>query len=145
LPSYSPSSINWYRVGVGAFSPGGNYDGETYVPPEELKTYLDLTTDAEDTAQPYDGIPDIEANGTSEATFTIKKKDHEGTVIETGTEDIIVETSYPVRLSAVSVTLSDGTGSFTITSQDGIKGVVGVTISDAAGNLEPASIELQFA
>jgi len=78
---------------------------------------LDITTDATDSYQPYDGVPDIEANGTSSCTIFFKKKDSDGNYL-TGDDDddqIDVECSRGL-LSAIRVNLVSGEAQVTLIS-----------------------------
>lgn len=105
---------------------------------------LVLVTTATDDANPYVGIPDVVADGTA-ATFNISKVDANGDPVVVGVEKVIIRTSNPCKVSVQSVDLQDGEGSFTITSEAGVKGIIEVYVYVADGALNPSDVvELQF-
>jgi len=102
-----------------------------------------LTTDATDTYTPYNGIADIEADGTSYCTITIQKKDYLDNDM-TAAEDndtVTIETSRG-KLSAIQVDLVNGTKTFTLTS------VSETCIADVrvfSDGIKDGNIKIQFA
>lgn len=124
-------------------------DPETGQPtPESVsvvnRTYLALTTDATDTADPINGIPDIPADGTSSCTISIQKKNGADDSDMTGAEDnetVDLETSRG-KLSSLRVQLANGAAQVTLTSVPETC-VTGVTAK--ADGLTQGSIQIQFA
>ncbi len=112
----------------------GSYRGPQLLP--NFSEYLELTVnDAE-----------IDADGTSSATFTVTKKDIDDADVGSGTETVEIEVSSPCKVSALSIDLVAGTGQFTITSQSGVRGVVWVRVKvsdDSLGRSEPVKLTFE--
>ena len=111
---------------------------------QHYNNYLELTTDATDTADPVDGIPDIPADGVSSCTITIQKKNGEtdADMVAAGDDDTVTLTNTRGALSVLQVDLVNGTADVTLTS------VAETCISDivaSADGLDSGSIQIQFA
>ena len=104
--------------------------------------HIHLSTDATDTYDPFDGIPDIVANGTSYCTIDIKMM-HNDETVDTGDDTTVVDIDASRGLlSAIRVTLSSGVASVTLTS------VAETCISDITarvGGIIVDTIKIQFA
>jgi len=111
----------------------------------KLKPILILTTDARDTVQPYDGYPDIPANGVSEATIYIQKSFLGGDPCakDSDNEELIIETSRG-KLSNLKVKLKKGKASFKVKSVPETV-LATITVFDPSGTIDPAKIVIQFA
>jgi hypothetical protein len=130
----------WQRVLVEDGEPVGLVAVE---PPD----VLELTTDATDSVTPFNGIPDIPADGSEEATFTVRKRSGVDGAELTRPEDdneLHIRTSFPVDISSNAIQLVDGVTAFTIRGS-GVKGVVDVSVYDPQGRTVPTSKKLQFA
>lgn len=111
-----------------------------YVNGNVVKDYygsLELLCDQSDSDA--DGVKDMPADGSSLATFTIKKKDRDGNYAQ-GTEVISVAATRGL-LSARQVTLSGGQGSFTLRS---IEETVSIAVSVSHAKLGQAQESLQL-
>ena len=106
------------------------------------QTTLELTTDATDTADPIDGIPDISADGVSSCTLYIKKKSKLGNYLTGASHTDQIDLSCTRgKLSAIRVNLVNGEAEITFTS------VAETCVSDIVANSEDmsATIQIQFA
>jgi len=104
---------------------------------------LVLTSDATDSADPYKGIPDIQADGVSECNITILKKDYLGNAL-TGDDDndsVMIETSRG-RLNTLRVSLVKGTASVILISS---AETCVARVKATADGLESGNIDIQFA
>jgi len=108
-----------------------------------LPKVLELSTDATDTADPINGIPDIPADGTSTCTIFIKKKDLFGNYLTSSEDnDTIYLTNTRGKLSSLKVNLVNGQAQVTLQSIP----ETCVSIVEAKGeNLISARIQIQFA
>jgi len=108
-----------------------------------MKPKFTLTTDATDTYTPYNGIADIEADGTSYCTITIQKKDYLDNDM-TAAEDndtVTIETSRG-KLSAIQVDLVNGTKTFTLTS---VPETCIASVRVFSDGIKDGNIKIQFA
>jgi len=113
----------------------------------QVKDKYALTTDATDTTDPYDGVPDIVGDASSSCTIDINKTDWLDTPVTYQedtpvTEDVVIETtngSLPVE----AITLSNGVGAFTLTSSTETV-LATVTVSKADDNKVLGTIQIQF-
>lgn len=119
---------------------------EFYRPPK-----LVLTTDAEDSNKPVDGIPDIPADGESKATIKIEQRfpsgtgsaaDEDSTLDEDADTPVRLQTTRG-RLSTLSLDLDGGEATFelhapmeTVTAK--------ITAEPVPDEVKSGSIELQF-
>ena len=106
---------------------------------------LELTTDATDTADPIDGIPDIEANGISTCTITIKKVNGLGEYMTDAADDDTIDLKCTRgNLSALRVDLVNGEASVTLTSttETCVSGIYAESQEEAVNE---AKIQIQFA
>jgi len=104
---------------------------------------LELTTDATDSHQPYDGIPDIPGDGTSSCNIFIKKKDSEGAYLTGAEDNDTVEISCSRgKLSAIQVELVNGEAQVSLTS---VAETCVSQIRATADVLSEGNIEIQFA
>ena len=104
-------------------------------------TTFEISTDAEDTYDPYDGVPDIPANGTSSCTITITAKDRAGDTKDDDTTVVIFKSTRG-SLSSLTETMSDGVCSVDLTS------VAETTVATVTAEIEgqrPLTIDIQFA
>lgn len=96
------------------YSPGSYF----YVLGAVYKNYygtLELTSNKTDTDG--DGVEDMPGDGSSMATYTIKKKNSDGTyATDSSDNDTITIMSQRGRLSALSVPLVNGQATFTVTA-----------------------------
>jgi len=108
---------------------------------------LELTTDAEDTYDPYDGIPDIPADGVSSCTITVKKKDRLGNykTSESDNDQIDIRATKGA-LSTLRTNLVNGEAAITLTSLiETCVSVVDVWGSAEGSPLSRKTIQIQFA
>lgn len=108
---------------------------------------LELTTDAEDTYQPYDGIPDIPADGTSSCSIFIKKVDREGNyhTDESDNDQVDIRCSRG-SINALRVNLVNGEASVTLTSvTETCISNVEAWGSEYGSKLGKQTIDIQFA
>jgi len=102
---------------------------------------FEISTDAIDSYQPYDGIPDIPANGTSSCTITVTAKDRAGDTKDDDTTVVVFKTTRG-SLSSLQVTMTDGVAETDLTS------VTETTIATVTAEIEgeePLTIDIQFA
>lgn len=88
----------------------------------------------------------IQADGSALATFTITKVGPDGTAVGSGTETVVIDLSAPCQASAVQKTLVAGSATFTITSQNGIRGTVYArcrVAGDVIGRSEPVGLTFE--
>jgi len=110
---------------------------------ENYPNTIELTTDATDTHQPYDGIPDIPANGTSTCNIFIKKKDPYGNYMtDPGDNDQIELENTRGSLSAIQTNLVDGEATIVLTS---IAETCISEITATGEDLKEGEIQIQFA
>lgn len=107
-----------------------------------LNFSFEITTDATDTHSPYEGVPDIDADGTDYCTITITQKDYKGDILSED-KTVYVECSRG-KLSALSVDLVNGVGTVTLTSVSETCISV-VEVRDELGGEVFGFIEIQFA
>ena len=85
------------------------------------------------------------ADGITVATYTIDIVDRDDASVGAGTDTVEIEVSAPCNVSAVSVVLVAGTKTFTITSQNGIRGTLDVRVKvadDSLNRSEPLRLAL---
>ena len=88
-------------------------DVVAFLTPDKIK----LTTTATDTVVPFDGVPDIVADGVSTATINLQKKDKDDNdLTSAGDNETIYLSTDGGSLSAISVNLVNGAASVTLTS-----------------------------
>ena len=104
---------------------------------------IELTTDAVDTADPINGIPDIPADGTSSCSIIIKKRDRAGNYLtDVGDNDTIDLECSRGKLSALRINIVNGEASVTLTS------IAETCVSEVKAKvegMEPVIIRIQFA
>lgn len=108
---------------------------------------LEVTTDAEDTYQPYDNIPDIPADGTSTCSIIVKKKDRNGNykTDETDNDQIDIRCTRG-SLDALRTNLVNGEATITLTSvSETCISTIEVWGSGEGSTLRKKTIEIQFA
>jgi len=104
---------------------------------------IELTTDAIDTADPINGIPDIPADGASSCTILIKKKDQAGNYLtDISDNDTIDLECTRGKLSVLRIDLVNGEASLTLTS---IAETCVSEVKAIADGMEPVTIQIQFA
>jgi len=128
------SDTDWGGT-TGYHCPGGVYT---------RRDYIVLSTDAVDSVQPYDGIPDVPADGSSFATITAQKKNGvDASNNLTGMDTFYVEmVSGSAYISVVSVQLISGAASFTVKSTN--TGRCKIRVYDPNNLISDSTIELQF-
>ena len=98
-PADVPTDISNYKV---------NSEGDGF---EAKNVYagnsMELTTDATDTESPYDGVPDIPADGTTTCKVIIEIKNPDGSRNTDADCTVILETTGGT-LSQISVSVTDG-------------------------------------
>lgn len=106
---------------------------------------LKISTDAKDTVSPYDGYPDIPADGKSEATIYVQKVLPGGTYCNKASdnETLYIQTNRG-KLSDLKIQLEKGKGQFKLTS---IPETILATVSifDPNGKIKRGEIVIQFA
>jgi len=109
-----------------------------------IPNQLEITTDATDSLDPIDGIPDIAADGSSTCTLTIKKKNGQtgDYMTEAGDNDTVDISATRGKLSALRVDLVNGEAAVTLTSV--IESVV-TDVTVTSSGLADDSIQIQFA
>ncbi len=107
-----------------------------------VQCVISLSTDAQDTVSPFDGIPDVPADGTSVATITVEIRNPETNQIDTTANDILYVSTDRGTLSAVNVQLVNGVGSFTIKSFETV--VATIKVWHPQEKYKPAEIKIQF-
>lgn len=106
--------------------------------------YLELTTDATDTADPINGIPDIPGDGVSTCLIKIQKKSGASGNDLTGgshTDTVDLETDRG-KLSDLRVNLVNGYAEVTLTS---VPETCATFVSAVAEGLGVGEIQIQFA
>jgi len=116
-----------------------SYDSQSDEIEVKARELLEITTDAQDTSDPYDGIPDIPADGTSQCTLYIKVKNKSGDYLQLNTETILESTRG--RLSSLKVNLTNGVGEVSLLSA---KETCVSTITASASRIIPGDIKIQF-
>jgi len=101
-----------------------------------------LTTDAQDTVTPFDGIPDVPADGVTPATITVEVKNPDTNLIDTTANDILYVSTERGKLSTVNVQLVNGVGSFQITCTETV--VTTIRVWHPQGKYKPGEIKIQF-
>lgn len=109
----------------------------------KLPHRLEITTDAVDTADPINGMPDIQADGISTCTITIKKVANDNSYLTGAEDDDIIEIrTTKGELSALRVNLVNGSADVILTS---IATTSVAEIFASASGLKSAYIQIQFA
>lgn len=119
-------------------------DGELVEDAAPTRYVIQLSTDATDTAAPYNGIPDIPADGVSTCTITVEVMEDGATSPASGFDEDIYLSTTAGKLSPLSVTLVDGVGTSTLTSNTDTVTATIKAWSPTRGDLSD-SIQIQFA
>lgn len=108
---------------------------------------IELSTDAEDTHEPYDGIPDIPADGSSSCAITIKKVDRQGNYHTDASDDDQIDIRCTRgSLNLLRTNLVNGEAVVDLTSvQETCVSNVEVWGSAEGSKLGKESIKIQFA
>lgn len=106
---------------------------------------LRLTTDATDTISPYDGYPDIPADGKSKATIFVQKILPGGSPCNSmkDTEELYIKTDRG-KLSTLKLKLVQGKAQFQIQSVPETI-LATITVFDPNNEIEQGQIVIQFA
>jgi len=132
-----------YSIVMGQVSMHCNLDAGFQTRAEYLALFeLEASTDATDTYDPYDGVPDIPADGVSTCTITVKKKDLAGNYLTgAGDDDTVEFDTSRGALSDLRKDMVNGEVSVTLRS------VQETCVATVTANIEGAScsIMIQFA
>jgi hypothetical protein len=109
---------------------------------EIVVNYINLTTDVQDTVTPFDGIPDVPADGVTPATITVEVKNPDTNQVDTTANDILYVSTERGKLSTVNVQLVNGVGSFQITCTETV--VTTIRVWHPQGKYKPGEIKIQF-
>lgn len=111
----------------------------------KIKPLLRLTTNAKDTTSPYDGYPDIPADGKSQAKIFIEKILPGGSPCSTSkdNDELYIKTERG-KLSDLKLKLVKGKAEFTIQSVPETV-ITTITVFDPKNQIEKGQIVLQFA
>jgi hypothetical protein len=102
---------------------------------------LEIECDATDDYSPTDGVPDIEADGASTTTITVRKLDADGALDDQAVDEVDLACTRG-RLSALRVKLAAGVGTVVLTSApETCVAVVQATLDGVAS----AKLRVQFA
>jgi len=132
------------------FNPGDfveiTYDGGSLSVLDNMR-FIELTTDAEDTHQPYDGIPDIPADGTSQCNIFIKKKKRDGSYCTESSDDDQIDISCTRgKLNIIRTNLVNGEATVILTSiSETCVSTIYALGSSEGSFLDQGEIEIQFA
>ena len=112
---------------------------------QKMRPYLILKTTAKDTVSPYDGYPDIPADGESKALIKIQKMyPGDNPAVETSDSDEIHIKTSRGKLSDLKLQLKKGRGQFYLTSVP--ESVVAtVEAYDPRSKIKRGRIQIQFA
>lgn len=105
-------------------------------------THYEISTDATDSYSPYDGIPDITADGISSCTITITKKKNDGTTDTSDDTTVVTFLTTRGSLDSLQETMTNGVATVTLTS------VAETTIATVTAQIEgeeDLTIDIQFA
>lgn len=104
---------------------------------------LEMTTDAADSADPINGIPDIPADGASSCSISVRKKDRAGNYLTDASDNDTVDLECTRgKLSDLRIDLVNGEASVSLTS---IAETCVSEVKAAAEGMEPVTIQIQFA
>lgn len=112
---------------------------------KKIKPILKITTDAKDTISPYDGYPDIPADGKSIANIYIQKVLPGGTPCKTSSDnDILYIQTDRGKLSTLKIQLEQGRGQFSIQSVPETI-LANILVYDPNNQIESGHFTIQFA
>lgn len=107
-----------------------------------IKNVIELTTTAIDTVQPFDGIPDVPADGTTPAVINVVVKNPDTGEIDTTANDILYVETTRGKLSTVNVQLVNGQGSFEIRCSETV--VAEIRVWHPQNKYREGRIKIQF-
>lgn len=123
------------------------YSGGVISSVTDNERYIELTTDAEDTYQPVDGIPDIPADGSSTCNIYIKKINRSGAYCQdAGDDDQIDITSSRGNLGTLRTNLVNGEATIVLTSvaEECVSKIIAFGSGEGAV-IPSGTIQIQFA
>ena len=105
---------------------------------------ISLSTNATDSVSPFDGIPDISADGVATASIDLQKKDKDDNdMTSAGDNDTIHLSTDGGSLSTISINFVNGAASVTLTSSTETKCAT-IRAWDPNGKLVEDTIQIQF-
>jgi len=109
---------------------------------ELVQNIIVLTTTAQDTVTPFDGIPDVPADGVTPATITVEVKNPDTNQVDTNANDILYVSTERGKLSTVNIQLVNGVGSFQITCTETV--VTTIRVWHPQDKYKQGEIKIQF-